>query len=120
MAKMKQFMKQQILEGKWVEVENPNGMFCIPGVLLANGGGVGIPAYWDGSLIDESQKQTFAALSHFYNIYIPGYGKIISFEIKTGFGARLSASGYLDSTDWCVFDTVEEALKYLEELQFDE
>ena len=33
----------------------------------------------------------------------------------TGYGARLSASGYLDCTDWCVFDTEQEAIDYLAE-----
>lgn len=30
MAKMKQFMKRQILEGKWVEVETTNGSEICP------------------------------------------------------------------------------------------
>ena len=36
-------------------------------------------------------------------------------ESKSGYGARLSASGYLDCTDWAVFDTREEAEAYLVE-----
>ena len=31
----------------------------------------------------------------------------------TGYGARLSADGYLDCTEWCVFDTEQEAAEYL-------
>ena len=123
MAKMKQFMKQQILEGRWVEAETCNGMFWIPGVLRATIGGTGIPACWDGKLISKNSddKESFDALVQHYEIYIPASARdIISFEVKTGFGARLSAPSYLDSTDWCVFDTVEEALKYLEELRSDE
>jgi len=121
MAKMKQFMKRQILEGKWVEVETTSGLFYIPGVMLADGGGIGIPMYWNGSLVTETtgNGDVFKALVHYYEIYIPGRD-IISFEIRSGFGARLSAPGYLDGTDWCVFDTVEEAIEYLEELQSDE
>jgi hypothetical protein len=30
-------------------------------------------------------------------------------ETKEGWGARLSASGFMDSTDWCVYDTEAEA-----------
>lgn len=33
--------------------------------------------------------------------------------IRQGVGARLSAPGYLDCTDWCVFETEEEAKRYL-------
>lgn len=38
-------------------------------------------------------------------------------EVKTiiGYGARLSAAGYLDCTDWAVFNTEKEAIDYLEE-----
>jgi hypothetical protein len=32
-----------------------------------------------------------------------------------GYGARLSAPGYLNCTEWAVFDTAEEAQQYLEE-----
>jgi hypothetical protein len=38
-----------------------------------------------------------------------------SWENIKGYGARLSAPGYLDCTEWTVFDTAEEAEKYLEE-----
>jgi hypothetical protein len=31
------------------------------------------------------------------------------------YGARLSAPGYLDCTEWCIFDTKEEAQAYLDE-----
>jgi hypothetical protein len=38
-----------------------------------------------------------------------------SWENIKGYGARLSAPGYLDCTDWTVFDTKEEAIAYLDE-----
>ena len=40
-------------------------------------------------------------------------------EFTWGFGARLSAPGYMDCTDWCVFDTEQEAIDYLEETYLD-
>jgi len=42
-------------------------------------------------------------------------GRPISWELIEGYGARLSAPGYLDCTEWAVFDTSEEAEEYLEE-----
>ena len=42
-------------------------------------------------------------------------GKPQSWENIRGYGARLSASGYLDCTEWTVFDTAEEAETYLDE-----
>ena len=43
-------------------------------------------------------------------------GKPQSWENIKGYGARLSAPGYLDCTEWTVFDTKEEAEKYLDEM----
>jgi len=40
-------------------------------------------------------------------------------ETVTGYGARLSAPGYLDCTDWAVFGTVAEAEAYLDEIAAD-
>lgn len=36
-----------------------------------------------------------------------------------GFGARLSAPGYLDCTEWSIFDTEKEAADYLLEMYED-
>jgi hypothetical protein len=43
-------------------------------------------------------------------------GEPQSWENVKGYGARLSAPGYLDCTEWTVFDTEEEARAYLEEM----
>ena len=39
-----------------------------------------------------------------------------SWENIKGYGARLSAPGYLDCTEWTIFDTAEEAEKYLDDM----
>ena len=39
---------------------------------------------------------------------------------RIGHGARLSAPGYLDCTDWSVFGTPEEADEYLDEMYGDD
>jgi hypothetical protein len=41
-------------------------------------------------------------------------------ETIKGYGARLSAPGYLDCTEWCVFDTVAEAEAYLSDMYGDD
>jgi hypothetical protein len=43
-----------------------------------------------------------------------------SWENVKGYGARLSAPGYLDCTEWVVFDTREDAAKYLDEMSEDD
>lgn len=47
-------------------------------------------------------------------------GKPESWDNVKGYGARLSAPGYMDCTEWAVFDTPEEAEAYLEEMYGDE
>jgi hypothetical protein len=42
-------------------------------------------------------------------------GKVQTWELIKGFGARLSAPGYMDCTEWAVFETEEEAEQYLED-----
>jgi len=44
----------------------------------------------------------------------------VSFEVIQGYGARLSAPGYMDCTEWTVFETEKEAEEYLEEMYPDE
>ena len=43
-------------------------------------------------------------------------GEIESWDTRIGFGARLSAPGYMDRTEWSVHDTEQEAEDYLEEM----
>lgn len=39
--------------------------------------------------------------------------QIFDVSLREGYGARLTAPGYLDSTEWSVFDTLQEAKDYL-------
>ena len=127
MAKMTQFMKPQIYEGKWIEVVCSDGTWWLPAVVEGMDD-LGIPMWWKGELTkiwknnsrvfsaqEASENMKFNCLLHFYEIYLPGHSPI-SFEVKQGFGARLSAPGYLDSTDWGFFGTYNEAKVYLEDL----
>ncbi len=47
-------------------------------------------------------------------------GMVQTWELTQGYGARLSAPGYLDCTPWSVFKTEEEAERYLEEMYGDD
>ena len=50
----------------------------------------------------------------FYN------GTVQDVEPVMGYGARLSAPGYMDCTEWAVFDTAEQAAEYLTETYGDD
>lgn len=85
------FMQRQIELGDWYEVETDNGSEIIPADLVGTN-----PRLEDFELYCE--------------------GKPREFELKKNkYGARLSAPGYMDKTDWDIFDTEDEAKKYLEE-----
>jgi hypothetical protein len=93
------FMERQIVFGKWVEVDGPDGTEWVGADLVGevepyHGHPVPIPEQLAGYC--ESAEVT---------------------EIKTveGWGARCSAPGYLDCTPWTVFATEEEANDFLNE-----
>lgn len=47
-------------------------------------------------------------------------GAVNSITLIRGYGARLSAPGYLDCTDWDVFKTLKEAREYIRDLEDDQ
>jgi hypothetical protein len=91
------FMQKQVTEKQeWIEVETTAGTFFVA-------------RSWIGeSPIDAEDLQQYCE------------GKVLSWEPRIGYGARLSAPGYLDCTEWSVFDTPEEAQAYLDENYPDE
>ncbi len=97
------FMEPEIIHGTWYEIETNNGTWFVP-----------------VDLIGEPENNFEEKLVQ----YTEGT-KVYSWNIKEGYGARLSARGYLDCTDWSVFDTEEEAREFLidtydvEENEFD-
>lgn len=98
------FMEQDIQHGTWVIVDGPMGGECLPQDLVGavkpyNGPKKAIPA----ALVDYCENR-----------------EVYSIELKVGYGARMSAPGYMDCTNWTVFDTEEEARAYLDETYGDE
>lgn len=47
-------------------------------------------------------------------------GRVYETETISGHGARLSAPGYMDCTEWAVFSSIAEAKKYLAEMYGDD
>jgi hypothetical protein len=105
------FMEQQVEFGQWVVVDT-------------NCGGCVLPA----DLVDVDKVKRWAEsdspwaknkLAKLVGDYIEGT-EIYSVEIKAGWGGRLSAPGYMDCTEWSVYDTEEEALEELTEMYGDD
>lgn len=79
-------MKPEVVTGRWFEVE------------CSDGGTDMVPF----ELIGETDPKLDA-----FNDYVES--EPVSFELKSGVGARFSASGFLDATPWSVYDTAVEA-----------
>ncbi len=100
------FMQPEIAHGKWIAAETTVGTEYIPqdvvGKLeaLANVG--------DEINTDPPEHgDTIAKLRPYLE------GDLQSAEVVEGFGARLSAPGYMDCTDWTVLVSREEAVEHL-------
>jgi hypothetical protein len=105
------FMEPQIEHNNWFEVETDNGTEFVPVDLIDVRGSIDI-----GETLDPTEHGDIIAALHDYC-----EGRPQSVKLIEGFGARLSAPGYLDCTPWCVFATEEEAQEYIkEELGADE
>ena len=109
---MSDFMQHQVT-GKqtWLRVETTIGTEFVPADLVGfvrNSEQVSQP-------LTELERAKYEGMIRPYT-----EGTIQSWEHITGFGARLSAPGYLDATDWTVHDTAEEAEAYLEEMYPDD
>ncbi len=102
------FMDPQVWEGDFLKLDGDQGIIFVPaeeastpeGLLVADG---------MGNPVDAEDFYT-EEYGDFY-----GPGRIQEAETVHGWGAQMSASGYMDQTDLTVFDTEEEAIDYLME-----
>src|SRR5262249_35799758 len=93
-------------EQEWFECETNEGVEYVPADVV---GYVGLEV---GEVLDEDMegwKSACRALRPFVE------GRPYEVKLVKGFGARFSASGFLDRTEWCVFESEAAALAYLDE-----
>jgi hypothetical protein len=93
------FMQRQVEYGRWVEVDGPQGIEVIPADL------VGEVTTYRGELAPVPDELSDYCENR----------QAWSIGVREGWGARLSAPGYLDCTPWSVFDTEAEAKAHLAE-----
>jgi len=98
------FMEPQLVNGRWIEVSGPTGTEWIEADL------VGHVEDYHGPTVDIPEP---------LEPYCDNR-QATDIKVINGWGARLSAPGYLDKTDWTVFETEEEAQEYLDELTDDQ
>ncbi len=101
------FMQHQVEHGVWITGDTDQGGFVIQGDLVdLNAIKLLIQHLNDNDIldIDETPLRDYIEGNHLHAL-----------EIKTGYGARLSAPGYLDCTEWDFFETEDEAEEHLDE-----
>ena len=81
------FMEDQIEFGEWWELDSSEGIFYAPA--------------WE-----VSKNEMIGDCAN---------GSMWTIKLIKGYGTRVSAPGYLDCSEWCVFDTEEEAQEYLDD-----
>jgi|TARA_R110000824_G_scaffold193824_9_gene376248 hypothetical protein len=99
------FMQQQIDRCDWYEIETTDGTWFIP---------VDVEGYIHPELLNTQHGK--GRLMAYTECHCSDMIERIEI-IEDGFGARLSAPGYLDCTDWAVFKTEKEAVDYLDEMK---
>lgn len=105
------FMQQQIEFGEWIEVDGAYGIECIPADLVK------LPSMVHDEWYDPDDGDRIAALVGDLADYIESDVEYVSrVRIIFGYGARLSAPGYVDCTEWSVFSTEREASEHLDDL----
>jgi hypothetical protein len=102
------FMQSQVTKNQaWIEVETSHGTEFLDAVTL--GLNVRDSETETHPLTDKERESIISKLSDYCE------GTVQEWRTIRGNGARLSAPGYLDCTEWAVFDTEEEAQAYLAE-----
>jgi hypothetical protein len=107
------FMQRQITnEQAWIEVETTHGTEFIDAVSL----GLNLRDSQTAThpLTDKVRELAISKLSDYCE------GTIQEWKTIQGFGARMSAPGYMDCTEWSVFDSEVEANAYLDEMYCDD
>jgi hypothetical protein len=97
------FMQKQIIYGRWIEVDGPCGIDAIP---------------FDVVFSNPNKKTCHPTLAD-----VKDYTEnreAWSIEVRDGYGACMSAPGYMDCTPWSVYDTEEEANAALDEMYDDD
>jgi hypothetical protein len=102
-------MQAQIEHGEWYEVSSNHGETTwVPADVVGLEFGHVEAGKIDGATLVEKLKP-------FVEGTIDEDDGAAVVQAKRGYGARTSAPGYLDCTDWCVFDTEQQAIDYLAE-----
>lgn len=103
------FMEPQVSFGQWIEADSRIfGTKFIPLEVTSLGD---FPWPEDGGEVTEDHPE-FPRLAEALLDFVGD--DLETACLVDGWGARMSAPGYLDATDWCLFESEKEATDYLE------
>ena len=92
------FMQPSVHESEYYTVETSEGIWIVPSFVSG-------------------------IVEHISDLYIYVQGKIEEDQelvLESGWVGRMSASGYMDSTDWCAYENEADALADLKEMYGDD
>lgn len=92
-------MEPEIWHTDWYRADGINGIQYAPAEFV------------DG----DRKRNPDLSLEEAVTLYMEIGGSVRNVERISGYGARMTMPGYLDSTEWSVFDTEKEAWDYLKE-----
>lgn len=106
------FMQKQIEHGLWLEVDTSFGIEVIPADMVGHTGWMKVGGTYECDCVEEDSnlKSLLDDLGHHH------FDDVLTVQLVEGWGARMSAPGYLDCTEWTVFATEDEANEHLDDV----
>jgi hypothetical protein len=105
------FMEPQVEHGTWYEVDGAAGAEFIPHDLVGD--------FWPFPHVKELELGGMVPVPQELSDYCESR-TCCSIKLRDGWGARMSAPGYMDCTEWSVFDSEQEAREHLREMYGDD
>jgi len=102
---MSEFMQRQVLFGLWVQVDTEIGTEILDADVMLN-----------THRVKEGDVIPFEDIKD----YCEGKTPESDVEIVRGYGARLSAPGYMDCTSWTFFEEKKDAEDHLDDMYGEE
>ena len=101
-------MKPELFHGEYVEIDGDNGSIIVPIEYITISLQDGAESEYEDLSEDDMENVAQAYQNHF-----AGNVEVYDVAVKTGYIHRLSASGYMDCTDYSASETEEEAIQEL-------
>ena len=113
------FMQPEIIQGMWYEIDGPSGLEFYPVDELGAIPEIEAEFEANGSVLGNAMEWENKEMPAGLRDYVES-DEVWTITKREGFGGRLQAPGYLDSTPWSVYDSEEEAEAELKDMYGDD